>query len=267
MESTPPTITRKALLIGINYRGTIAELKGCINDVHHVRDFLLAHGYVAENITIITEDTPVKPTRRNIIDALHNLLATNAEHLFFHYSGHGSWVKDTNGDESDRRDECLVPLDYKQAGMISDDQLSGLFTFMNPKSKMIAILDCCHSGTALDLCYTLTNVRRMIRVGRKRIPRNEMIMQKQGKYKDTPGQVVMVSGCLDVQTAADAFINREAQGALTACLLECLGQPEQNKTWLNLITNLRQLLKKSKFTQIANLTSGKPLGLNEQIAF
>lgn len=31
---------RKALLIGINYYGTSNELRGCINDVHNMRQFL-----------------------------------------------------------------------------------------------------------------------------------------------------------------------------------------------------------------------------------
>jgi hypothetical protein len=42
---------RKALLIGINYIGTRSELRGCINDVHNVRNFLMQRaGYQAVRI-------------------------------------------------------------------------------------------------------------------------------------------------------------------------------------------------------------------------
>jgi len=243
-------MSRKALLIGINYRGTSSELQGCLNDVKNMTTFLVKNGYSHNDITIITDDTKVKPTRLNIINALMELLNSNADNLFFHYSGHGSWIPDNNNDEPDKRDECLVPLDYEKAGVITDDQLSGLFTFMNPNSKMIAILDCCHSGTALDLCYTLCN------------DKNNYIMKKQDKYKDTPGQIIMISGCLDNQTSADAVIARQAQGALTASLLECFKNP--NLSIKQLVVNVRQKLQARKFTQIANLTSGKPLSLDEK---
>jgi len=255
-------MSHRALLIGINYRGTNAALRGCINDVHNMREYLISKGYPETCITIITEDERVKPTRKNIINAILDLLESDAKNLFLHYSGHGSWTPDTGSDESDRRDECLVPLDYQKAGMISDDQLSGLFTFMNPNAKMVAVLDCCHSGSALDLCYTLQNGRRFIKVGNKRVRRDELMMKKQGKYKDTPGQVVMISGCLDKQTSADAYIAKQSQGALTATLLECLKR--KSITWEELIKAVRQKLKARKFTQIANLTSGQPLLLTEE---
>lgn len=35
------TGAKKALLVGINYFGEQGELKGCINDVHNVRKFLI----------------------------------------------------------------------------------------------------------------------------------------------------------------------------------------------------------------------------------
>jgi len=34
-------MTKRALLVGINYRGTRSELNGCINDVTQVTDFYL----------------------------------------------------------------------------------------------------------------------------------------------------------------------------------------------------------------------------------
>ena len=58
-----------------------------------------------------------------------------------------------NGDEDDSKDECLVPLDYRKSGMISDDFLNRVFSLINKNTRVIAIIDACHSETMLDLPY------------------------------------------------------------------------------------------------------------------
>ena len=47
---------RKALLIGINYFGTNNELRGCINDVHNMRELLISQGFDKSNMVILTDD-------------------------------------------------------------------------------------------------------------------------------------------------------------------------------------------------------------------
>lgn len=87
---------RKALLIGINYFGTNAELKGCINDTRNVSSFLMgSYGYKREDMVILTDDqaNPVlQPNKQNILRAM-NWLVANAQpndSLFLHYSGKSS---------------------------------------------------------------------------------------------------------------------------------------------------------------------------------
>lgn len=45
--------------------------------------------------------------------------------FFFHYSGHGGRVKDSNGDEDDGFDETIYPVDHDRyqgdSGQIVDD--------------------------------------------------------------------------------------------------------------------------------------------------
>jgi hypothetical protein len=79
-ESTPTskpvntdTPTKEALLVGINYTGTSSQLNGCLNDVEHVKQFLLTQGYSEDKIKIITDDTSQKPTKKAIVQALKNL--------------------------------------------------------------------------------------------------------------------------------------------------------------------------------------------------
>lgn len=73
---------------------------------------------------------------------------------FFHYSGHGGRLADDNGDEDDGYDETLIPVDYKSAGQIRDDAVfSELVSRMPKGSTMTCLMDCCHSGSILDLPY------------------------------------------------------------------------------------------------------------------
>jgi metacaspase-1 len=257
---------KKALLIGICYFGTSSQLNGCINDVENMKNFLISNGYKNEDITVITDNTTVKPTRKVIINSILELLLTGAERLFIHYSGHGSYETDLNGDEVDKKDEALVPLDYHREGLITDDQLRGLLTFMNPNSHLTVIFDCCHSGSGLDLAYSMEQTNIVKRKLFKKIYQSQWIIKNNGtKYVNTPGQVILISGCKDPQVSFDDFITGKYQGALTFCLLECL--KKDPNTWVDLIDNIRTMLKEKSYSQIACLSSGKQLLLDSKLDF
>ena len=67
---------------------------------------------------------------------------------------HGVSVPDKSGDEEDGMDEAMVPVDYKTGGVILDDTLLEILVCPLPKgATMTAFIDCCHSGTMLDLPY------------------------------------------------------------------------------------------------------------------
>lgn len=51
-------------------------------------------------------------------------------------------------------DETLVPVDYNSAGQIRDDELFEKFLVpMQPDVTVTCLMDCCHSGSVLDLPY------------------------------------------------------------------------------------------------------------------
>ena len=153
---------RKALFIGINYYGQKGELRGCINDVHNIKNFL-SKTYRIDEVLVLTDDqtsNPDKlPTRKNILAAFRWLRngAKSGDSLIMHYSGHGGSVKDTDGDEEDGMDETLVPLDYQRSGQIVDDEIHDVLVRGLPKGvRLTAIMDCCHSESMLDLPYIYT---------------------------------------------------------------------------------------------------------------
>ena len=51
-------------------------------------------------------------------------------------------------------DETLIPVDYVKAGQIRDDELFEKFIVpMKAGVTVTCLMDCCHSGTVLDLPY------------------------------------------------------------------------------------------------------------------
>ena len=51
-------------------------------------------------------------------------------------------------------DETLIPVDYQKAGQIRDDELFEKFIVpMQAGVTVTCLMDCCHSGTVLDLPY------------------------------------------------------------------------------------------------------------------
>jgi metacaspase-1 len=92
------------------------------------------YGFAYDDMVILTDDQrdPIlQPTRANIIRAMYWLVADAQpnDSFFFHFSGHGSQVLDLDGDEEDGFDETILPVDFKQAGMIVDDVCSFWFSF------------------------------------------------------------------------------------------------------------------------------------------
>jgi len=160
MHVVPPGSTgrRRAILIGINYTGQQGQLSGCHNDVKNVKNFLTrVHGFNESEMLILMDDgRHHPPTKRNIEDAFTRMTqySQTGDVVFVHYSGHGGRVRDISGDEEDGYDETLIPVDFKSAGQIIDDDiLKILVKPMRAGVTCTVLMDCCHSGTVLDLPY------------------------------------------------------------------------------------------------------------------
>jgi metacaspase-1 len=152
------TGTRRALMVGINYTGQQGQLSGCHNDVKNMLEYIKeVHGFKDENIVLMLDDGEhVEPTHDNMIAAYKKLVSEcqPGDAVFCHYSGHGGKLRDDDGDEKDGYDETLVPVDYQTASQIRDDDLFSALIGPMPKGVvMTCVMDCCHSGTVLDLPY------------------------------------------------------------------------------------------------------------------
>lgn len=248
-------MSKAALLIGINYEGTENELRGCINDVIAMQKECEARGYECVVMTDHSEGEPYLPTRENILRQLVNLIVSGKEDLLFHYSGHGTYIIDENYDEVDGKDECIVPIDYDSKGVIIDDELRGVMQLLSSKQRIFCLMDCCHSGTSFDLRYVLYSNSSNTRY--------KMVDER--KDKGTRGKCVMVSGCLDAQTSADAYIQEEYRGAMTFAFISALRNPDV-ATYRDLIVEMRRILQEGGYTQIPTLSSGRRLRLSDRLS-
>lgn len=152
------TGTRRAVMVGINYVGLQNELLGCHNDVLNMKKYIMnIHGFKEENITILMDDGYNKvPIKKNLMAAYKKIIeeTKSGDAVFLHFSGHGAKLRDDDGDEDDNYDEALVPLDFKENGMIYDDDLYEILCKpLAEGAHMFSLMDCCHSGTILDLPY------------------------------------------------------------------------------------------------------------------
>jgi hypothetical protein len=265
------SLLKKCLLIGINYTGTNNALSGCINDSENLKEFLIKNEYFTpQDITMVNDNNnatgALYPTKANIWAQLNSLVlfANSAENIgknilmFISYSGHGSYVADTNGDEADRRDEVLCPIDFDKSGFILDDDLKAKFVNKLPANvKLIFMSDSCHSGSVLDLKYNyLFDAKNTYKVG--------------GDMKDTKCSAFLISGCRDDQTSADAFLKDnvtkqyEYQGAMTASFIANFNK---TKTCTQLISDMRVWLRNSKYTQVPQFSSGKQVDVKKATLF
>jgi metacaspase-1 len=265
-QSQQPVSTKRsrALLIGINYYLDPAnKLNGCCNDVRAMGRYLTRTVGVPADATAVVTDENVQTIQGTMYDGMIDLLyklslaswKENLTSVFFHYSGHGTQMKDTNGDEVDGMDEVIVPCDYSVKGCITDDRIKSILLTFNPKTRIYCVMDCCHSATAMDLPFVYAPGQAMATVAAP------AMAQSQTTGNPEP-RIVMISGCMDTQTSADAMdaSTREYRGALTAALLRFLGANKpQAFTWHALQSAVARALKAGGYTQVPMLSSNFPM--------
>jgi len=195
----------RAVLVGINYVASSCELSGCHNDVKTMRKYLEAQGYSGTAMRILLDDGVCEwPTRAGIMSAMRWLVdgAEPGDSLFFHYSGHGASIEDDNGDEADGMDEALCPVDYESAGLVRDDDVFAILVMpLREGVQLTCVMDCCHSGTIMDLPYMFRadiNSLDAVANGQCQMQENEKwdaarCMQAGiGFAAENPGMVIMI---------------------------------------------------------------------------
>lgn len=231
-------------------------------------DMLPKQGY---DVTFLTDGDNYheKPTKANIVREMKKLCAWLSEKEgrqgWISYSGHGAQVPDDEiqkvgySEEKDGMDEAMVNIDYQSVGLLTDDELKEVLVFSKGSSLMV-FMDCCHSGTILDLPYRLTHeatgpaydvipdcgtifcvsaaldeqcayetseggvcTRAFLGAYRKGQPPGQMLqkMRAYAQAKKMPQQITMNSN-RPFTDADGSFIDADPAGGICESLLNCL---------------------------------------------
>jgi len=266
-------VAKRALLIGVNkYQIPGADLRGCVNDVNNMQGALVdLFGFKKADITVLTD---AAATKKAIMAGIKEIIKASkaGDVAVIHYSGHGSNVPDDNGDEPDGRDEILCPTDLNWDDTLRDDWLRVELDKVKDGVHLALVMDCCHSGTNTRairppdakvierylpspwaIAGTESGHRGVGRAVRSQLRRSTKATRKAKDIVKAELPEVLITGCRDTQTSADAFIDGAYTGALTYGLVEAMRKKKGNLTYRELHDVASQTLKKKSFDQVPQL--------------
>jgi len=258
-------MAQRALLVGINkYKIPGADLNGCVNDVTNVRDILLKYfSFSVKEIRLVVDE---RATKKGIMKRL-NWLAKNAkpgDRVLFHFSGHGSQIRDRDGDElKDNLDEILCPHDMDWDGTyIVDDELQEFFGSLPKGVNLEVLLDCCHSGTGTREARGIEGLPQDLSFRPRfltppadilaRVDDDDLEVKKLLKGGN-PLNHVLFSGCKENQTSADAYIKGSYNGAFSYYFCKQLRDGQGELSRGDLLKRVRASLRYNGFSQVPQL--------------
>lgn len=243
-SSTVSNEDKKAILVGLNYTGTQAALQGCINDAERMSKTLKTK-YNYNDVLVLTDNQI--SFRYNILQILRDVIASNSKSMFFQYSGHGVQVADKNGDEADGMDEALYS---KYGTIITDDQIFEEVQKVSSGSKLVIVIDACHSGTIIDLPFQMVD-GRAVKINNNRLN----------------GDIICITGCRDDQVSMDINAGDTAYGAMSNALQNLLKTLKPGTTWRQLVEQLNANLRLNKMAQVPQLCVSRAGLLDEKVDF
>lgn len=208
----------RALLIGIDDYQVAPQLVGSKDDVEHIRQFIQeVWRYRPEQIRTLTDG---QATYQNILAEFDNWLIAGSrpgDHVLFFYSGHGSFLKDNNGDEKDGNDETLVAVEATSdgKGQIRDDEIQSRFRKLAGRQVMF-IADSCHSGTVTRSAFPKANprIKRVFFNGKpisKPLSRAVGSPEPSSDFAEQSGSIIAYSA---VSPSQVALVDSENQGGV-----------------------------------------------------
>ena len=251
-----------ALLVGINnYKSDeIRPLKGCINDIHAMADYLLTQVDSNANINI-KKLIDREATRQAIINGFEEYLcqANSDDIALFYFSGHGSQepvppqLRDI---EPNGLIETLVCCDSRTENSwdLADKELAVLINRVAHKNpQIIVILDCCHSGGALrdDDINNLLQPRYIEKSEARSVSSffdpeaiKALFAQYNSGRKEHPtfilpeGKYIFLSACRDSEKAFERLdIQR---GVFSSFLTDTLQQANKSLSYQDLFNKTRE---------------------------
>ncbi|WP_426510976.1 caspase family protein [Dactylosporangium sp. McL0621] len=252
---------KRALCIGINdYPGTENDLAGCRNDADDWAAALTARGFdVRRLLDGAASGAAIRTGIRELLTT-----ATDGDAVIITYSGHGTWVPDTDGDEPDHRDEAICPHDIAENGVLLDDELHDLFALAAPGVRTVLISDSCHSGTLTRLNHpsrtrflppsAFLPPQQVPRLLQSPAPRPATtfplaVTAHATRPADRRPTALLLAGCLDTEYSYDATFDDRPNGAFTYVALSALAALPPTATYDDWMRAIRAVLPSQDYPQ------------------
>ncbi|KAJ3991924.1 peptidase C14, partial [Lentinula boryana] len=191
---------------------------------------------------------------------------------------------------TDASDEQIQATRHK---VIIDDELHlHLVSPLPVGARLTAIFDSCHSGSVLDLPFMYSAASGRLKegeflaqqdaekAGEMRKGRGDAKgalmdferldgvkahvkqVEQLEKRNESLADIVLISGCKDTQTSADASEDGVPTGALSWALMSTLKENSE-PTYLQLLDGSKLQLKRERYDQLPQLSTGHPMDLSE----
>lgn len=276
-----------ALLVGIDeYFSSVPSLKGCINDILAVKEYLLGrvspNGYQLHLRILLNKDA----TRQAIIDGFrqHLCQASSEDIAFFYYSGHGSqqatpeelWTL-----EPDRLNETLVCYDSRNPGGwdLADKELGKLIAEVADKNPHIAIImDCCHSGSGIRGDLKLETAVRKAPIDPRQRPLDSFIfsvteakqlsnsrslVKNAAGWTLPQGKHIFFAACQDYEEAKEYIADGQSRGAFSYFLLDTLTKANGSLSYRDLFKRTNALVRSKVAAQSPQIEATVQDDLNQ----
>ena len=154
--------SKRALLVGISdylklpsekssSKHNLKDLRGAPNDIRLMKQIFQKYGFSKKDIKVLFNS---QATMQNISYEFRKWLIKGTKPgdlVVFYFTGHGSQIPDQNGDETDGKDEVLLPYnaDPETGYNIIVDDLLGSWLRQLKGREVVAIIDSCYSGGAI----------------------------------------------------------------------------------------------------------------------
>jgi hypothetical protein len=258
------TSTKIALIIGIGHYGPQTDWAdlSSLHDVNLIKTTLLQRGFEARNIYTLADK---QATQAGILMQINTKLFERIhanDIVYIHFSGHGQQCMDTDGDEIDGLDECLVPYDspknYKQGiyegqKLITDDVLNKILARIRNKlgknGQLIVSIDACHSGTGIRsgrTCRGTTQImasQAYLSKIRTKVANENATLNVDNASKPGLAPITAIFGSAQNQLNYEMkAASGETFGSLSYALSKCLSANYTSLTFRELLTQITVLM-------------------------
>jgi hypothetical protein len=244
-KSTPVPITSKHVFLGFginDYQGSDNDLRGCRNDIEDEIKKLKRE--FPEFQCLKYFDSQV--TTRFFVEEVQRVMSAlpSDGFLYIKYSGHGTQIPTVA--EANKYNEAL----YLYNGPLVDDEIYKLQQQTPLGQTVLAKFDSCFSGDIGSRAFCNPGYRKARFMPLQGVPLMYVPVNRLAKTDDGQRWIIM-SGCGEEQTSADAMFNGRANGAFTYYDLQSYFR---GTLYLNELSGVRKQLFNYSFSQRPELS-------------